>query len=180
MNKTYKVQNILNEMKKYENNEITIKSKNKEFDVKLFENFTPHLLGLQYMKENHRNYRGIKIINYILDNEMSDEDIIGKVRKNNPDKLINVENRINTFLDFMKNIEKGILVEKTLETGMSVNYLIIQNKEDKIMHLGIMSCDNGALLNSYEELSKKEKDFLKHILQNKTIDILIKVKFLKI
>ena len=47
--------------------------------------------------------------------------------------------------NFFKNLEEGIIVEKTLATKMNVNYLIIQNKDNNFYHLGILSGSNGAL-----------------------------------
>lgn len=101
----------------------------------------------------------------VFDNNLSDQEILNVVEKNDNSKYHNqkdsVEKRINTFEEFMKNLEKGILVEKTLPTQMIINYLIIQTKEGNYYHLGILSGDNGALLESYDNLEKDIKDIMK-------------------
>ena len=101
----------------------------------------------------------------VFDNNLSDQEILNIVEKNDNskyhDQKDNVEKRINTFEMFMKNLEKGIVVEKTLPTQMIVNYLIIQTKEGNYHHLGILSGDNGALLESYDNLEKDIKDIMK-------------------
>jgi len=74
----------------------------------------------------------------------------------------NIINRVETFPEFLKNLEEGIIVEKTLDSKMNVNYLIIQNKDEEFYHLGILSGSNGALLIDFDNIEdKREKDILK-------------------
>lgn len=91
---------------------------------------------------------------------LSDQEILDMVESRDTSKYKNqrysVERRINTFEYFMKNLEKGILVEKDSKRGIDVNYFLIQNNENEIMHLGIISSDNGALLVEYDTLCKEE------------------------
>ena len=161
--KTYKVQEILNWYKKFENIDIKIQGNTKEFDIEIRDKYLPHLLGLQYINSNDSNIRGKRLYSYIKDNNLSDQEILSRVEQNyGPRKRRDIYNRIETFPDFLKNLEEGIIVEKTLDTKMNVNYLIIQNKDDEFYHLGILSGSNGALLVEFENIEdKREKDFLK-------------------
>ena len=161
--KTYKVQEILNWYKKFENIDIKIQGNTKEFDIEIRDKYLPHLLGLQYINSNGSNIRGKRLYSYIKDNNLSDQEILSRVEQNyGPRKRRDIYNRIETFPDFLKNLEEGIIVEKTLDTKMNVNYLIIQNKDDEFYHLGILSGSNGALLVEFENIEdKREKDFLK-------------------
>ena len=163
-NKTYKVQSILKEFGKYNMN-LLIETKSKNFEINFKKNTIPHLLGLQYTNTEKEQKRGWELIKMVFDNNLSDQEILNIVEKNDNskyhDQKDNVEKRINTFEMFMKNLEKGIVVEKTLPTQMIVNYLIIQTKEGNYHHLGILSGDNGALLESYDNLEKDIKDIMK-------------------
>ena len=161
--RTYKVQEILNWYKKFENIDIKIQGNTKEFDIEICDKYLPHLLGLQYINSNDSNIRGKRLYSYIKDNNLSDQEILSRVEQNyGPGKRRDIYNRIETFPDFLKNLEEGIIVEKTLDTKMNVNYLIIQNKDDEFYHLGILSGSNGALLVEFENIEdKREKDFLK-------------------
>ena len=161
--RTYKVQEILNWYKKFENIDIKIQGNTKEFDIEIRDKYLPHLLGLQYINSNDSNIRGKRLYSYIKDNNLSDQEILSRVEQNyGPRKRRDIYNRIETFPDFLKNLEEGIIVEKTLDTKMNVNYLIIQNKDNEFYHLGILSGSNGALLVDFENVEdKREKDFLK-------------------
>lgn len=44
----------------------------------------------------------------------------------------NVENRINTFLDFMKNLEKEYQLKKTGESILPVHYFVIEKRKGEI------------------------------------------------
>ena len=161
--KTYKVQEILNWYKKFENIDIKIQGNTKEFDIEIRDKYLPHLLGLQYINGNDKSIRGKRLYSYIKDNNLSDQEILSRVEQNyGPGKKRDVYNRIMSFQDFLKNLEEGIIVEKTLNTKMNVNYLIIQSKDSEFYHLGILSGSNGALLVDFENIEdKREKDFLK-------------------
>ena len=161
--KTYKVQDLFEWYKKFENMDIKIQGNTKEFDIEIRDKYLPHLLGLQYINSNNNIIKGKRLYSYIKDNNLSDQEILSRVEQNyGPGKRKDISNRIETFPEFLKNLEKGIIVEKTLDTKMNVNYLIIQNKDDEFYHLGILSGSNGALLVEFENIEdKREKDFLK-------------------
>ena len=161
--KTYRVQEIFNWYKKFENTELRIKVTTKEFDIEIRDKYLPHLLGLQYINDVNSNIKGKRLYSYVKDNNLSDQEILDRIEQNyGPGKREDISNRIETFPDFLKNLENGIIVEKTLSTKMNVNYLIIQNKDDEFYHLGILSGSNGALLVDFENVEdKREKDLLK-------------------
>lgn len=56
--KTYKVQEIFDWYKKFENIDIKIQGNTKEFDIEIRNKYLPHLLGLQYINSNKNNIRG--------------------------------------------------------------------------------------------------------------------------
>ena len=161
--KTYKVQDLFEWYKKFENMDIKIQGNTKEFDIEIRDKYLPHLVGLQYINSNDYNIKGKRLYSYIKDNNLSDQEILSRVEQNyGPGKRKDISNRIETFPEFLKNLEEGIIVEKTLDTKMNVNYLIIQNKDNEFYHLGILSGSNGALLVDFENVEdKREKDFLK-------------------
>ena len=161
-NITYNIQNTLKSLEKYNEMNLLIQSETKDFDIIFANKYNPHLLGLSYITER-KDMNGIKLYNYIFDNNLSDQEILNRVEQNyGPGKRKDISNRIETFPEFLKNLEEGIIVEKTLDTKMNVNYLIIQNKDDEFYHLGILSGSNGALLVEFENIEdKREKDFLK-------------------
>ena len=161
--KTYKVQDLFEWYKKFENMDIKIQGNTKEFDIEIRDKYLPHLLGLQYINDVNSNIKGKRLYSYVKDNNLSDQEILDRIEQNyGPGKREDISNRIETFPDFLKNLENGIIVEKTLSTKMNVNYLIIQNKDDEFYHLGILSGSNGALLVDFENVEdKREKDLLK-------------------
>ena len=98
------------------------------------------------MITERKDMNGIKLYNYIFKNNLSDQEILNRIEKSHGKVMKeNVVNRIKTFPNFLRNLENGIIVEKTLATKMNVNYLIIQNKDNNFYHLGILSGSNGAL-----------------------------------
>ena len=130
--KTYKVQELFEWYKKFENIDIKIQGNTKEFDIEIRDKYLPHLLGLQYINSNDNSIKGKRLYSYIKDNNLSDQEILNRIEKNHGSAMKeNVINRVETFPDFLKNLEEGIIVEKTLDTKMNVNYLIIQNKDDE-------------------------------------------------
>ena len=130
--KTYKVQELFEWYKKFEHIDIKIQGNTKEFDIEIRDKYLPHLLGLQYINSNDNSIKGKRLYSYIKDNNLSDQEILNRVEQNyGPGKRKDISNRIETFPEFLKNLEEGIIVEKTLDTKMNVNYLIIQNKDDE-------------------------------------------------
>jgi len=64
-----------------------------------------------------KDMNGIKLYNYIFKNNLSDQEILNRIEKSHGKVMKeNVINRIKTFPDFLKNLENGVIVEKTLAT----------------------------------------------------------------
>ena len=170
MDKTYKTYEILKYFEKYQGKEIKIDT-NKEdinFDF-LFNKYSlPHLLGLHYQyRKDGRSYfnvnnevmTGRKLYDEIINKKISDQEILNKISVNTKDYMQtnSVKQRIETFLEFMQNLEKGYIVENTSEkSDIKSNYIIVEDKNKKYHHLFIMKTDNGSLLLEYnDEKSRK-------------------------
>ena len=126
--------------KQFDNKNILIKGKTIEFDIEILQRGCPHLLGLQYINENKDEIKGIRLMNYVINNNLSDQEILKRVEKYNKRFFESVEERINTFKYFMENLEKGIIVENTHpNTKINVENFIIQFKsnENEVLHLGV-------------------------------------------
>ena len=74
--KTYKVQELFEWYKKFENMDIKIQGNTKEFDIEIRDKYLPHLLGLQYINSNDYNIKGKRLYSYIKDNNLSDQEIL--------------------------------------------------------------------------------------------------------
>lgn len=161
--KTYKVQEIFKWFDDFDDTDIHIKGETKEFDIELRNKYLPHLLGLQYINPNNNGIKVRGLYSYVRDNYLSDQEILTRVEKYyGIGKRENVENRINSLPNFLKNMENGIITEKTFKSEMGVNYLIIQSSEGNFYHLGILSSSNGAMLVDFENIEDtREKDLLK-------------------
>lgn len=134
--------NIIEWFNKYDNSEIKIVSKNKEFAIKLNINALPHLLGLQYAYKNPTNVRGKNILRQIEKENYSDSDILKNIEINNPDRLDSVKDRVKYFKAFMENLEQSNVVEMTNpKTRLKSNYLMIQIDDNTVMQLGIKNLD---------------------------------------
>ncbi|ACZ01356.1 PBECR4 domain-containing protein [Streptobacillus moniliformis] len=162
MEKTYKAMKTIEYFSKFDKEDIQINSKSKQFNITFDRKGLPHLLGLQYLEKYPRQFNATKFLKEIKENKISDQEILEKVEEYHEVKQrINVENRINTFSDFMKNIEKGFIVEKTYETKMNVNYLVIQTENNDFKHLGFLSGIRGTLIEAFDELNEKDLSILK-------------------
>lgn len=159
--KTYKILDIFNEMKKYHKMDFKISGENKEFNFELRNEYIPHLLGLQYLNEigSRYPYKGIRLYKYVKENKFSDEEILSKIENNHGLRIKeNVKARIDSFMYFMNNLEKGVIVEKTYDkTKISVNYLIVESKDNEFYHLGIQSNDFTNMIDSYGKLEERDK-----------------------
>lgn len=117
-----------------------------------------------------KKLKGYECLRMIKRYNLSDQEILNIVEKNDNskyhDQKDNVEKRINTFEMFMKNLEKGIVVEKTLPTQMIVNYLIIQTKDNVFLQLGIKNENYTDLIVDYEIDDKTKEIFETYFLEN--------------
>ena len=140
--KTYKAQEIMKWFKQFDNKNILIKGKTIELDIEILQRGCPHLLGLQYINENKDEIKGIRLMNYVINNNLSDQEILKSVKENHPIRFESVKSRIETFRYFMENLENGIIVENTHpNTKINVENFIIQfkseNRKNEVLHLGI-------------------------------------------
>ena len=167
---SYKVYETLKYFEENDCKRINIKAKSIEFEV-LFDKYAlPHLLGLHYQykqvnKKGNIAYvtkdnliiGGHKIYNKVIAEETPDEEIYEKIRENNPSYLSAVKNRIESFTDFMKNLDKGYVVEnvKVDNLGGKVNYFVVEDDEGNYNHLGIKTENGVDIIEGYNENTSK-------------------------
>ncbi|WP_339068945.1 toprim domain-containing protein [Fusobacterium animalis] len=152
----YNVQNIFRWFNKFDKKDIRIQGKTKEFEIEIRNHYLVHLLGLQYINSNTKAMIGRMLYNYIQVNNLSDEDILNLIKKNNPD----------TFQNFFEELENSYIVEKTNKsTQIKSNYLVIQLKNNLIMHLGINKNEMGDSIESFEIIPKKDSYLETYFLQ---------------
>ena len=162
----YTVQNIFRWFNKFEKKDIRIQGKTKEFEIEIRNHYLVHLLGLQYINSNTKAMSGRMLYNYIQVNNLSDEDILSLVKKNNPNKFKSVTKRIDIFQNFLEELENSYIVEKTNKsTQIKSNYLVIQLKNNLIMHLGINKNEMGDSIESFEIIPKKNSYLETYFLQ---------------
>ena len=155
----YKVQKIFEWFKQFDKNDIKIKGETKEFDIELGNKYLPHLLGLQYMNDSSSSIRGYALYKYIEKNNFSDKEILEKVKNNNPRMEEAVKNRIETFQEFMENIENAFIVERSIpdsKTNIKSNYFIVQSKGNDFLHLGIKQENIGSFISEFDITPKKD------------------------
>ena len=85
--------------------------------------------------------------------------------KNNPNKAVVppvflastfVQDDLENFQEFVENLEKSFIVEQTnSNTKIESNYLMIQSKDNLILHLGIRQ---GKIEDTIEDFSVFKKD----------------------
>ncbi|RRD40365.1 hypothetical protein EII29_02480 [Leptotrichia sp. OH3620_COT-345] len=160
---SYKVQEIFKWFSKYDKEDICIKSKSKEFFIEINNKSLPHLLGLQYINDNeskHGVLKGQRLYNKINEENLSDQDIYDLIAEHNANKIDSVANRINTFKEFMENLENGYIFEQTNQyTQIKSNYLVVQTKNNQFLHLGIRKEEYGDIITEFE-VDNRTKDIL--------------------
>lgn len=155
----HKVQKIFEWFKQFNKIDIKIQGETKEFDIELGNKYLPHLLGLQYMNDSSSSIRGYALYKYIEKNNFSDKEILEKVKNNNPRMEEAVKNRIETFQEFMENIENAFIVEKSIpdsKTNIKSNYFIVQSKGNDFLHLGIKQENIGSFISEFDITPKKD------------------------
>ena len=155
----YKVQKIFEWFKQFNKIDIKIQGETKEFDIELGNKYLPHLLGLQYMNDSSSSIRGYALYKYIEKNNFSDKEILEKVKNNNPHMEEAVKNRIETFQEFMENIENAFIVERSIpdsKTNIKSNYFIVQSKGNDFLHLGIKQENIGSFISEFDITPKKD------------------------
>lgn len=155
----HKVQKIFEWFKQFNKIDIKIQGETKEFDIELGNKYLPHLLGLQYMNDSSSSIRGYALYKYIEKNNFSDKEILEKVKNNNPHMGEAVKNRIETFQEFMENIENAFIVERSIpdsKTNIKSNYFIVQSKGNDFLHLGIKQENIGSFISEFDITPKKD------------------------
>ena len=155
----HKVQKIFEWFKQFNKIDIKIQGNTKEFDIELGNKYLPHLLGLQYMNDSSSSIRGYALYKYIEKNNFSDKEILEKVKNNNPHMEEAVKNRIETFQEFMENIENAFIVERSIpdsKTNIKSNYFIVQSKGNDFLHLGIKQENIGSFISEFDITPKKD------------------------
>ncbi len=150
-----KIEDIFNWFGNFENNIILLRSKSKNFYIKIGRENLPHLLGLQYYNKNPKKIVGNNLYNVFHNNinyNMEIENFYKRVEDlHGKQKRINVYNRIDTFKTFMENLDKASIVENThINKGIKAQYFAILNgKDDKVSHLGILETNNMDIVLDY-------------------------------
>ena len=155
----HKVQKIFEWFKQFNKIDIKIQGETKEFDIELGNKYLAHLLGLQYMNDSSSSIRGYALYKYIEKNNFSDKEILEKVKNNNPRMEEAVKNRIETFQEFMENIENAFIVERSIpdsKTNIKSNYFIVQSKGNDFLHLGIKQENIGSFISEFDITPKKD------------------------
>ena len=155
----HKVQKIFEWFKQFNKIDIKIQGETKEFDIELGNKYLPHLLGLQYMNDSSSSIRGYALYKYIEKNNFSDKEILEKVKNNNPHMEEAAKNRIETFQEFMENIENAFIVERSIpdsKTNIKSNYFIVQSKGNDFLHLGIKQENIGSFISEFDITPKKD------------------------
>ena len=155
----HKVQKIFEWFKQFNKIDIKIQGETKEFDIELGNKYLHHLLGLQYMNDSSSSIRGYALYKYIEKNNFSDKEILEKVKNNNPHMEEAVKNRIETFQEFMENIENAFIVERSIpdsKTNIKSNYFIVQSKGNDFLHLGIKQENIGSFISEFDITPKKD------------------------
>lgn len=156
---SYKIKEIMDWWKKFNNTDIEIQTENNLFYIKLNDEQLPHLLGLQYTATKNNKYSGRRLYNFCY--SKNDEEIFELIRNNNISMLQSVRDRVSTFRYFMENLENGELVENTkLGTSINSQYFIIESKDNKILHLGLLSVAGEETLIEYTVIDKKFETYI--------------------
>lgn len=84
--KTFKIQEISDWYKQFDNKKIKILGETQKFNVHLEYTGLPHLLGLHktnFCDVNNKSIKGVRLLNYIKENNISDQEIFRNVRQVN-------------------------------------------------------------------------------------------------
>ena len=163
-----KVQETIKWWNKYNHENISINGEKTSFKVKINDNSLPHLLGIQYINRNSKSQKGKDLLNYVIKNRLSDDEIYSLIQNNNSEYLDKVKDRINNFKSFMENLENGRIVEMTNpNTRLKSNYLIVQTEGNYIMQLGIKDIGYEDVFETF--FIRQDDDYFKDTSLNEPI-----------
>lgn len=134
-----KMKKIYNTLIKYKNffkDKFLIETKTKNIEFYLDRGTLGHLMGLHYA--NSSKSKAGQIANLIIDNELSDEKIFERIRKNNIN-IDMIKDRIDNLDIFLENIEKSKLVNSKLSDNSKINsaHFLLQVEDNKFLELGL-------------------------------------------
>ena len=154
MQETYQIKKIMDWWKHFNNIDIEVKTENSLLFIKLNDELLPHLLGLQYINRKRGTYIGRRLYNYCYGK--SDRELFELVKQNNLQMLQSVSDRVDTFQYFMEHLQEGMLVENTKEgTAIRSQHFIVEYKDSKILHLGLLNVAGEDALVDYGVIDKK-------------------------
>lgn len=149
-----KIKEILDWYNQFNNTDIVIKTKTKEFNFEIRNKYLPHLLGLQYSSIN--KLRGVRLYSFVYNK--TEKELYNLIKINNENRLEDVKLRINNFKYFMENLDKAIIYEKTNETTKTKsNFFMVKTEKNKYLQLGVVKNDD---LTDYLETFFVRKDNL--------------------
>ena len=159
MQETYRIKNIMDWWKHFNNIDIEVKTESSLLFIKLNDELLPHLLGLQYINRKRGTYIGRRLYNYCYGK--SDRELFELVKQNNLQMLQSVSDRVDTFQYFMEHLQEGMLVENTKEgTAIRSQHFIVEYENNKILHLGLLNVAGEDALVDYGVIDKKLETYI--------------------
>lgn len=163
---SYKIKEIMDWWKKFNNTDIEIQTENNLFYIKLNDEQLPHLLGLQYTANTSNKYTGRKLYNFCYGK--NDEEIFELIRKNHGDMEESVRDRVSTFRYFMENLDRGVLHENMhFTTDIKSEHFIVEYQKDsknsnktKLLHLGLLTVAGGDEIVEYGVIDKNLETYI--------------------
>lgn len=159
MQETYRIKNIMDWWKQFNNIDIEVKTESSLLFIKLNDELLPHLLGLQYVNRKRGSYIGRRLYNYCYGK--SDRELFELIEQNNLHMLQSVSDRVDTFQYFMEHLQDGKLVENTKEgTAIRSQHFIVEYEDNKILHLGLLNVGGEDALVDYGVIDKKLETYI--------------------
>ena len=159
MQETYRIKNIMDWWKQFNREDIKIITEKHALQLSLNNALLPHLLGMQYTLEDSHSKKGLDL--YYECYGKSDRELFELVKQNNLQMLQSVSDRVDTFQYFMEHLQEGMLVENTKEgTTIRSQHFIVEYKDSKILHLGLLNVAGEDTLVDYGVIDKKLETYI--------------------
>lgn len=151
----YTIYETMKWYKQFDNIDLSLRSDTNNINIKLLKDNLPHLLGLHYMYLSNKVPPANFILKEVEEKKITDEDILLKVKKYNPNMLKSVEKRINTFTYFLKNLDQASIFENTNTlSDIKSKMFIVKTEDNQILHLGVKEVGGISILNEFLETTK--------------------------
>ena len=151
----YTIYETMKWYKQFDNIDLSLRSDTNNINIKLLKDNLPHLLGLHYMYLSNKVPPANFILKEVEEKKITDEDILLKVKKYNPNMLKSVEKRINTFTYFLKNLDQASIFENTNTlSDIKSKMFIVKTENNQILHLGVKEVGGISILNEFLETTK--------------------------